>query len=387
MTRWVILFTIVVWPLNLRADLRKWNVKMQQMRSGLQEIMPLLVEDGPVSSAKQKRLEKATQKLMTLAHQINYSPDAGVSPLPPDGDPTLPFVATLLDRELKHAYESLRESHVDYAKHLLRTATGYCITCHTRNDRGPDFPVMDWVPPKGVGQLEKAELLTATRHFDEALDAYRAVLQDSKRTVQRPIEWGKALRAALVIAVRVKQDPDKALAVIDAAQKQTKAPDFYQAYLPVWKKSIEEWKAGIDRKPSTEDAIYAEAKTLMDRAKEAQKYPLDHTTEILYLRASASAHELLGRFPSGKRAAEALFIAGVVYDTWSDRQLVSLPEMYFEACIRKAPGTPIARDCFGRFEERVYFGFTGSSGTVLPKDRQDLLQELKTLATGKASAS
>jgi hypothetical protein len=88
--------------------------------------------------------------------------------------------------------------------------------------------------------------------------------------------------------------------------------------------------------------------------------------------------------PSSIRATRpstfSLFNLGVATATVRDPMLWGLDGVYLEACIRENPGTAIAARCFSVLLDRTVFGFTGSSGTVLPSDVDSRLQTLAKLA-------
>jgi len=138
------------------------------------------------------------------------------------------------------------------------------------------------------------------------------------------------------------------------------------------------------RKPKdfkTEAEMYAEAQRLLTAATKLQKYPLDHSADILFLRISLISHAILGKYPKGAHASEAFFFAGQAYDLLDDHLVSPLPEMYYEACIRNAPHTDVSNQCYKKYEANVNFGYTGSGGTSIPEDLKTLLNELKGLAT------
>ena len=58
----------------------------------------------------------------------------------------------------------------------------------------------------------------------------------------------------------------------------------------------------------------------------------------------------------------------------------SLHELYYEACVRRAPHTTTSAECFRRFEESIYFGYSGSGGVSLPDDVRKNLAELRDLS-------
>jgi len=363
------------------AKLKQWNQKMQEMAATFTDILPATVGSGKLSPAQIRQLEKGTKKLMGLAHTINLPAGVAGKPTPPESDPTLGFVSGLFERDIKHAYSSLKAGHVDYARAVLRNATTYCIACHSRHDRGPEFPTIEM--PKGseaLSPMERAELLAATRQFDKALDEFAEIAGNEKIASTRPVEWGKAVRHALTLAIRVKQDPDRALQILKKVSSLPNQPSYFKENTVAWTKSVEEWKVEKNKTPTTEEGLFLETVRLSEAAKQRQTFPLDHSADILYLRASLTAHELLTQFPSGKRAGEGLFLAGNAYDLLQDRLVSPLPDMYYEACVRKSPHSEIAWRCYKRIEQNAFFGWTGSGGSSLPKEIVEKLRELQKLA-------
>lgn len=363
------------------AKLRKWNQKMQELSKTFSDLIPELADSKPITPASQKHLEKGAQKLLDLVHTINMGPDTKGNPLPPELDPTLGFISNLFEREVKQAYRALQSGHTAYAKNVLRTMTGFCIACHTRHDKGPDFPSFDLnSKTAALSQMQKAELLAATRQFDAALSEFEGIISDKNLANTRPFEWGRAVRNALTISIRVKKDPDRTLTIIDRIPALTDPPGFYAQNIPVWRQSILQWKAEQEKRINTEEGLFVEATRLNKEAKDVQQFPLDHSADVLYLRTSAVVHELLARYPSGQRTSEALLMAGAAYDLLENRLTSRLPDLYYESCIRNSPHSPIAEKCYQRFEQNMLFGYSGSAGTFLPNEVQELMKELQALS-------
>lgn len=368
------------------AKLRKWNEKMQQLGKTFSEILPLVSSSTPLKPAELKRLQTATEKLSGLAHTINMGPDTGPNPLPPEADPTIQYISGLFDRQVKYANRSLKAGQVEYARGALRKVAGYCIACHTRHDKGPDFPTFELeAKTKSLTPMERAELLAATRQFDSAFDEYEKLAANAEFAKSRPFDWEKSVRRGVNLAVRVKRDPVRAAGIIDKVIALPTSPEFFRAEARAWKESIEMWKAEPKKEAKTADELYEEAVNLSTNARIKQQYPLDHSGDILYLRASVAVHELLSLAPDGKHTSDALFLAGNAYRLLGEPLVSPLPEMYFEACVRHSPHTAIAGQCYQRFEESVYFGYSGSGGVFIPDDIQSLMNELKALALVKES--
>ncbi len=367
------------------GQLRKWNQKMQELGKTFSEILPLVTSNAPLKPAELKKLEAATAKLTTLAHTINMSPDTGANPLPPEADPTLQYLSGLFDRQVKYADRSLKAGQVRYARQVLSKTAGYCIACHTRHDKGPEFPTFEIDPKiKALSPMERAELFAATRQFDKALDEFETLASDAKFAKQRPFEWERAVRQAVNLAVRVKRDPARTAKVIDKVLALGAGPEFFRSEMKGWKESVDMWKEEPAKEGKTEKDLYEQAVNLNNAARLKQRYPLDHSADVLYLRASTAVHEMLSLAPQGKHAAEGLLLAGNAYRLLGEPVVTPLPEMYFEACVRQSPHTQVARQCYERFEESIYFGYSGSGGTFIPDDIQELMKELKGIAAEKS---
>jgi hypothetical protein len=126
---------------------------MKQMFELLGETLSDVSSDERYNDAKiRKKLEANTKKLSQLAHDIKDSK------LPkPDADPSLTIFAQLFANEADRAYHALKNGHGDYARDLIRSIPGYCISCHTRNNAGnPSASLPMPEPLKQLKTLERA---------------------------------------------------------------------------------------------------------------------------------------------------------------------------------------------------------------------------------------
>lgn len=359
-----------------------WSGKMQQLSKTLSEIMPDLVSGKTPDKKAVERLKEGALSINRLAHQIDKNAKGKGAP-PPDADPSLALLSTLFEREAKSALHALQSGNVEYGKNSLRMVTGYCASCHTRTNHGPQFSDIPAAQTKGLSKMERAQLMVALRQFDQALAEFEEVIGDTVVAKKRQLEWGRAVRHAFTIAVRVKQDPDRALRIVQKVESLPSTPPLFREFITSWKQSVEEWKKEGKRSFATEDALIKEAERLGTAARNVQKFPMDHSADVLYLRLSLVAHELLTRYPDGKHVSETLYLLGNAYDLLDDQVISPLPEMYYETCIRRDPHSATAQKCYSRYESNVYFGYTGSGGTSIPDDLADNMKQLKELASVK----
>lgn len=360
---------------------KKWNQKMQELSKVLEAIMPEIMSQ---KASVSKNLEKNVKRLSELAHHTKPMNAGKNGVLPPDADPSLTMFSNLFERETKRAYAALKSGSPEYAKSILRTTTTYCISCHTRTDSGPDFPMVNLTKSmEKLPSYEKAQWFAASRQFDASLSEFSKVLGDKSFSAKRQIEWQRAAKQSLAIAVRMKRDPDRAMGLLDEALKMQSMPGFFREQMQGWRVSLVAWKVEPAKKLKTSDELYTEMKRLVTTAKSEQGYPADHAADVLYLRASAVGHDLLALDPKGQYAAEAMLYVGTAYEVLGDPVLWPLHEMYFESCVRLAPKTDIAKECFTRYETAVYSGYSGSGGVNIPSDAEKLVSELRALADVK----
>jgi hypothetical protein len=112
---------------------------------------------------------------------------------------------------------------------------------------------------------------------------------------------------------------------------------------------------------------------------------MDHSADILYLRASNVFYDLIQKAPAGKHISQALMMQGICNEVLSPRGFEDLHRLYYESCIRKSPHSPIAMDCYRRYEQSTILSYTGSAGTALPEEIKQKLLDLFTLSISKGS--
>ena len=354
----------------------QWRQKMQDLYKIMVEITTDTTSqrrfDAP---ANKSRIEKNVKKLADRAHSLNKK---GISP---DADPTVKILSGLFQDETKRAYSALMSGNRTYARGALNRVSGYCIACHTRNSSGPNFSSLPLEPSsKNLFPIEQGRFYAATRQYDRALDLFQKIAEDPVAPIQKPIEWEQAIRYGLAIAVRVKNDPDQARALVERVIGSKNSPYFLKEDALKWRESIEEWKNELPRKAVTEEGLHSEAIRLVGQARELQKYPMDHSADILYLRATPLIHQMLQTAPDGRSAQDGLLLAGLSYEALQTLSIDDFHDLYYQACIRKVPHTPTAALCYRRYEQSTYFGYTGSAGTSLPEDIKLNLSELQELA-------
>ncbi|HND86326.1 MAG TPA: hypothetical protein PLU50_10980, partial [Pseudobdellovibrionaceae bacterium] len=328
--------------------------------------------------------QNAQKIVMNVRQLAELSKQVHKNNAPPDSDPTVSMIASQFEDEIVRSVEALQLGHREYARHVIRNSTAYCIECHTRSQIGPSFADQRLDKTiQNLAPLDRAEYLASIRRFDAAVTEFEGVLKSAK-TIQ---EWNRSARNSLAITVRFQNNVDRALNIVEVILKSDSAPRYLKADAVAWKKALIDWKKeGLTNKTPKGDLLNR-AKFLITRAQKNQGFSTDHGSDVDFLRASALLHEAMGTDLKGIAKSEALYLSGITYESLRDLSFWTLHEQYYEACIRNTPHTPMAQKCFRKYEENVVIGFSGSSGFMLPADVQEKLNELRSLAINEKGSS
>lgn len=367
----------------------QWSSQMKKLSQLLSEILVDASSAERFAAPKNsKRIESNAKKLSELAHEIKEVTQGAGKEAAPDNDLSMGLISGLFKRETTRAYQEFKRGNKGYARTVLRSIPSYCIGCHTRSEAGPKFgDLISDSMVKDLKPFEKAEVFASANQYDKALKYFGEVIKNGSVAKERQVEWERAARYAVAIAVRVKNDPEKAMVFVKDVLETKSAPRFFKDDATIWKTSIENWEKERPKIPTSEHGLFAEGQRLMGLAVQTQKYPADRAGEVLYLRATQIFHDLLKRFPRTSKTPEALYMLGVAYRALQDLHLWSLSDLYFEACIRKAPHTPVSSECYRQFEESMFIGYSGSGGVSIPNDVKAKLTELESLSEGHVEQS
>lgn len=374
----IVLTFVVAGSAWAQKDSLHWKKKMQSLRQLMVSLLPDLTSEKRFVK-NQRQVKKNVQALVRLSGQIHKESSVFTQTTPGKGmDPSMKVMAALFSDELKRANEELKRNNPRYARSILRTTTQYCMACHTRNEKGPHFQNLALPKNSGFSLFEKAQFLGATRQYEAALQAYSQIIKTDSLAKESPFQWEESVYQALIISVRVQQDPKVTLELLDSVMGAKAAFSFLKSDAQKWKIAVNQWKS--EQKPEGEDLLH-QAKELIKKGRHFQEYPADRAGLIYYLRASALLHDYLGTSPTdSKVSAEAMFLLGRAYESIKGFRLWTIHELFYASCIYRAPHTEVAKECFDSYEQSISAGYSGSAGTFIPSDVKKTLNKLRILA-------
>ena len=329
-------------------------------------------EERFCSKDNHDRVGEELKTLSTLSHNMKDKEFAGDKT-----DPTLSILSGYLNGEINAANSAFKAGKTEYARTIIHALPGTCIACHSRNNTGSQFEKLALEPSDALLKpIELAEFYAATRQYDRAEKGFLSIIDSEIIANNDPYTWEHAIQQGLTIAIRVKKDPALAKKIVDAGLAQKKSAFYVKDDLSQWKKSIQEWLKEPKTTAITEKGLYQEGMRLISDAHKLQKYPMDHSADVLYLRASSTYYDLIQFAPNGKHVSEALLMQGICNEVLIPRGFEDLHRLYYEACIKKTPHSPIAMDCYRRYERSTVQGYTGSAGTSVPEEVKQKLLDL-----------
>ncbi len=360
-------------PTNIEPiseEKRSWKTQMQLLEKTLTELYPLAYDARKFNASENEEfILKNLETLKTLAKEVNHSPMTQIS------DPSLQFISIDFKEQIELTWSSFLDKKKEFARFNVLHLSSYCIECHTHNSYGPSFGSEKLSQQlMSLSSFEKAEYLTATRRYADALKAYNEFFQDTKSSYNDFFKTEKAAQTSLAITIRYMKNSSETENIIRSLKKAQNLPLYLKTSLDVWLKDIEAWKK--EKKSSLSTA------TVRKRLDQVQTRRLEGGSlagEVLVLRSLSDLHDLLLKPLKGERMSETLYLLGLAYSQTEGSLFLNLDEKYYETCIQKNPKSPWAKKCYEKLEELLTSDYSGSAGTFIPADVKAKLENLKKL--------
>lgn len=292
-------------------------------------------------------------------------------------------IAHLFDRQVGRARYEVNSGQFEAARVRLSGLTALCLGCHQRQPADLDFTDAAQVVERlNLSPLERAEFFAATRQFDRALEAWDQELWKQPGNDVEAMDQVRALRSALGVAVRNKDDPRTTLTLLSAVAGRKELPGFVRQSIDRWADDARGWRAEkLEAASLAPRHAVDRARQLLAGSRALQTVVVDDGYLVSHLRAAGYLERALAQGGAAPWRAEALYLLGIATAAISEPSLWELDAVYFEACIREAPHSAQARQCAQRLAERINLAYTTPNGRLdVPGDVGAHLGELRALA-------
>ncbi len=210
---------------------------------------------------------------------------------------------------------------------------------------------------------------------------YGELLEPTPKSERELLQFSTALRHNLAIRVRVRGDAAGTVALPEKLAARKDLPEHMLNEVRPWLRQARAWKADpFVASKATAPALVKKARRLLESGPVANNFLFDNERTVDFYRASNYLHTALTLAPTSSLRAEALYLLALSTSASPEPLLWDLDMLYLEACVRQHPHSTFAKRCFDSYQERIFFGYTGSGGVHVPDDELDKLGTLRRLA-------
>ena len=348
-------------PEQKAENLNNWRANMGKLSNSLGRLLPVVSQPELFfNPANEDQIAKEIRRFSDSAHNVKMQKK-------PEDDPSLKFVSKKFQKEIDQALEEFQGGNKKHSRYLLKNATNYCISCHSRTDSGrSDWDFSSFARLNQMKPIDKAEFYMAVRDFDKALQAYDEIIYSKKKQASAD-ELEASGEKALAIAVRVKRNPALADELVSRIIDAKTAPVFLRLNARKWKESISTWKKEQKYERGDASKRLKFANTLLSRGwKRSMSSPYSKAGLVEYLRASTLIHEILSDNSNAKLFGQGLYNAGLAAESLKNLNMWTLHETYYESCIRHSPFSTLAKKCYLRLEGVMRDTYAPYEGAPLP---------------------
>lgn len=313
----------------------KWINNMHRLSAGHLYVFPKAADSRKFSDpALRNQISNELREMAETATSISKDPAA------PDSDPLIPYTASLFAADLRQAYVSFERNDPQMARFTISRVSRYCISCHTRSDRGfKDFRFAWNSELGGLSRAQKIEFYLANRRYRSALDEAKAMAREDDLAAKDPRQWLLTIKRTMGMIIRVNDEPAQAeeLALLAFANKA--APNYARSEARSWIGDIRDWK-NERRRPKSDS--FKLAVSLIER----------QPSFIRSLRATGILHEIL-EDSTAPHYSEAMYYSGLASGYLRELNIGLLDQYYFESCITTRPHSSLSEKCFAQLEDSV----------------------------------
>ncbi|NJL25184.1 MAG: hypothetical protein HC902_08410, partial [Calothrix sp. SM1_5_4] len=118
----------------------------------------------------------------------------------PNADPLIEHSAEMFFQEARQALSAYETGDIPWARYSIHRSTGYCISCHTRADRGAKDFTLQWEPKlSALDPAQRIEFLLANRQYSSALARAKELAVDVEFVKKDPRAWIVAIEKVMAM--------------------------------------------------------------------------------------------------------------------------------------------------------------------------------------------
>lgn len=345
---------------------------MKKIHGSIVELLPHSVGVSAFSRDKDRTLYLKT------AGELKSHGKALVGVTSAKSDETFKVIAENFASETHALHEALEKGNPRSARFVFSNILNNCISCHTRQTTHSSNVKTPLYNPKfssNLSLLEKAELNTAIRRFEQALDQYeKAFSKDGLYKIPGLLVEGYVIDY-MIVGLKTKGQHKRVIKTLKNLAVQTTLPLSFQSTLSKWIGFLD----GHDF--SSPVSSYDKILALYNKGQDLNTHPFDSAGTVAAILAGNYLQSYLysGASLSSKDRARGYLLYGMCELSLRRPQQISKVEYYLEKSITTHPKSEIAKKAYSVLEDHIYFENSGSSGLSVPKEELNKLTSLRKL--------
>jgi hypothetical protein len=345
-------------------------LQMNRTFSAVMELLPYVLDD------KEFHEKKNNEKINTTLKDLNKGfKNAGHDSLLKH-DLFAPSYSLVL-QNLQESQNAFAKNKKEHSRWLIKETLAVCMDCHTRlpvshtssfqnGEVTFDKSVFKDKYDLGVGYLIVRRYVDAKENFTQSIQD--KIIKKDFADLILPFQQ------ILLIETKVMKDPSKMVSIIDwYLEKKNLTPEVSEE-LVSWKKRLDIWKQEKNAgDPKNEKDL---ATFINRRLKPLKDDSFNNSYKVDYLIASGVLAHFYFENQASPMAPEINFWMGWIEKRLKRDEFMSSGDLFLKQCIKRYPKHPIAKDCLEEYKESLMFDFSGSSGTHIPRDLQQELDQM-----------
>ena len=292
------------------------------------------------------------------------------------------FIAQSMSRDIDDIARWYEKGSYREARFMLQQLTENCVSCHMRlkdPKHAPNFH--KFFDSKQLADLpwnERVRLMVSLRQFDEALTLWETTFasQEQEKNMLLIDDYVEYLKVAL----KVRENPDRAKSTLQKIAQKKNLPQFTANDMKAWLRDIDRLKGEFTVKGKELER----AEKLIRTAQARMDYPLDRQGVVAFIVASALLDRTVNTNKlSAVDQSRSFYLLGLTETLLGRTSWLSLADHYFEASIRVSPGSKWSEMSLEALEQHLLYEYSGSSGSQLPDDIRELLDQLKSMVRNR----
>lgn len=289
--------------------------------------------------------------------------------------------------------DAFNSDHKIFARTRLKATTQLCMSCHTQLSQtkaSETFGALGKLTRNDfASDFEYAEFLFLIRDYNKAIRYYereidariaknnslkRVQNSDASKYLDFTIE--QSLKRMLTIYTKINYDPSKAMLFIEKYKNAHAFSSGLKGEIENWIKDLKIWQtAKYVGKITNEKELESFIKKYLEKFEDQPAVAGENDVTLLV--ANGALYSFLNRFPKSESGAQVLYWLAETDKVLNQSYFFSLSDIYLRVCVMKYSKSPYAPKCYKSYEESIYFGYSGSAGTNVPKEELDKLEKLK----------